>query len=799
MFRPYLRRRLSVALDTVAAGPDEPLLFLYPRWAAFDLRHRRPISSLTRATSPVKGCRIHFRAAVSSHVPSSYRSQSSQWISSSAVAQADNSKRDSVGLTMEDGDPTVHEEKKTQEGTVPGRVVQSHSVETPKQPSNPRIALPGVPTTAFQRRTRRRVLGSRGLLRTRPFPKRISNRDRKKLLYGKFVRATPAATASIRRLAGSWNDIRNLMARVQANPRAATKKVPKNKEILIPEETVGLLVGVADTSFRDNIYFSSIRNGCRVHILPPSEGDGAYRKAVLSGSDRARELVKDSIARARLSQTTGDPLIDLAKPPVPIFGSTLPTPQKNTPVPLIRGVWYIDRRKSLTLDEVLKYRSSINSVKAFLEHVDDLTRVQKKSSRKAPGPSIPCQQLVAKELLALFRQEGNRKFLSTAALNCALGYLSKRELLTTARNVFTLAEHVATVDTYNILLDAAARRQDKKMFRFLLLCMWRANIRPNSLTWVKLLKAMVLPGHKASLINHMARNGHLSDIGTIRSALQLTIEDTFFMHLQSGQRVESFVDLMAKTHGANWFSPTLLAQMFRVISRTRDYDALEKLLKVCTENNLEIESSSLTPIVTMFRGNVFNAIHHTIQFLNRPSFELSRHTYERLFLTAYKARRYNICRVLWRFACTEDKVTYNMRKAVQTSLRGNVTRDRDNDIGNIWRTGAGKIIVGIENQAQHPFPADIIQDLPAAFKHDPLRYLALGWQPQGPARDLQNRLASCTINRDIERGVKYKPQFSLGVMLEAASMIDREWAGKPRPLNWISQNVIKVPLKLKGI
>lgn len=702
-----------------------------------------------------------------------------------------------MSLATKDGHTKLDGETAFQGDAVSGQDIQSLSVGGPKQPVNSHISFPAAPTAVPKRTLRRRVLGSLGLLGTRPLPKRISARDRKKLRYGRFIRATPATT-SVRRLAGNWNDVKNLMVKVEANPRAAPRKVPKHKEILIPEETVGLLVGVSKASFGENIYFSSVRNGCRIHILPPSEGDGVHRRAILSGSEHASELVKDSIARAHLSQTNGDPLVEMAKPIVPIFASTLSMRQKNIPVPLVRGVWYTDREDSLSLDEVLEHRSSINSVKEFSEHIDDLTRVQRKSPKKTPGlPSVPCQQLVAREILALFKQEDNRTYLSTAALNGALEYLSKREMFATARDVFTLAEQVATVDTYNILLDSAARRQDKRAFRFFLHCMWRVHIRPNSLTWVKLLKAMVLPSHKASLINHMAQNGHMNDIRSIRSPLHLTIEDSFFVHLESGQGVESFIDLMVKTLGADWFSSSILAQMFAVIARLKDYNALEKLLKICTEHDLAIDSDSLTPIVGMFRGNVFNAIHHTVQLLKGPLFKLYRETYERLFLIAYKSRRYNICRVLWYYACMERKVTYKMRKAVLSSLTSNVSIVmKDKDIGRIWRTNAGKAIVGIEKQAQHPFPKDIIKALPAEFKYAPDLYLRT-LQPMGPGRDLQLRLASCIINRDIERGVLFGSRHPLGVMLEAAAMEDREWAGEPRPLTWIMGNIIKIPLRFK--
>ncbi|KAJ6115724.1 hypothetical protein N7523_006141 [Penicillium sp. IBT 18751x] len=800
---PCLRRRLPVVLDTVAAGPDEPLLFLYPRWAASALRHQRPITSLTPAAAPVKSCRAPFRSTVCLRVPSpTLRSQKCQWVSSSAVSlrKARGDTSNYVDLVAEVADTNSGGGKK-----VAGDTDVSQDVTTgPKQPVDHSVGLPDVPSTGLTQkkgRGRRRVLGSRGLSRLRPQSKALSVRDRRLLRSGNFIGKRLAARQSATRpgrLVPSWRQVKDLLKQLQERKRLLPRKSSKHTEILIPEETVGLLVGVSDHSFKENVYFSSIRNGCWVRILPASEGDGLSRKAILSGSEDAKELVKESITRAHMLQTSGDPLVEMAKPPVPVFSTTLSVHEKKIPIPLVRGVWSRAKYRPQSLDQVLKFRRPITSVKAFLEHIEDLARVQRKSFRKTSGPpSIPYQQLVAQELLALYQGDQNRKFFSTAALNCTLEYLCKCEMFNAVREVFNSAEQIATVDSYNILLDSAARRMDRSAFYVFLNSMRRKRIHPNSSTWIALLKGMATASSKASLIQYMARKGILDVPGSVQSVIRLTIDDSLRLHLKSGQGVASFVNIMAQTHGANWINSTLLAQMVGVIARMKDYDALEQFLKLCNDHNLPIESNSLTPIVTMFRGSIFNAIHYTIQFLNRPLFKLDVETYEILFLLAYKARRYNICRVLWCFACTEDKVTYKMRKTVLTSLSRNVSIvPGSNDISKIWLTSAGNVISGMDLNGLRKFPAYIMKNLPDEFKEEPLLYLARGFQPKGPQRDLQLQLANLVINQDIELGPRFRIDLSLGIMLEAAATLDREWAGKPWPLTWLKQNAIEVPTKL---
>lgn len=679
----------------------------------------------------------------------------------------------------------------------------------PKRPVDSLAHVADVTTSALQKPRRQPVTSPtrtqnsatiilNGPTRKSTLAKKMSVRDRRNLRYGNYLNAQNMGHRDHRPV-GSWGGMRDLLERIENDPRTGVRKGTKHKEIFIPEETVALLAGVIDTGMKENVWYVHVRNGCRVHVLHPREGDGVRRKAVLSGSEHVMELVEDQINRAHNMQVSGDPLVEVAKPPVPVFASTLSMRQGDTQVPLVRGIWS-DQRTPMTLEDVLASHPSINSVKEFAEYIEDLTlaRAPYISQNVQTRRAVPHHERIARQILASFRQFSSHKFISTAALNRALIFLCGHEFLSTARVVFSAAEQVATVDTYNILLKSAARRQDKTEFSRFLRSMSRAHIRPNPKTWLALLEAVVTPDAKASLLNQMAHKGYMNEIGTIRSALQLTIEDSLFVHLESGQSIDSFVALMVKTHGADWFSPSLLAQMFAVIARLKHFTAMERLFDICTEHRLAVDSDSLVQIMLMFRASVFSAVHYTIQFLNRPSFRLSREAYERLFLIAFKARRYNVCRVLWRYACMDRTVTYRMKQTVLSSLTRNVSAKKDsNDIGNIWRVGAGKVIVGLDlHRERYTIQESLVNELPPEFRQNPLLFLTSGFKTQGPDRDLQLRLANLLVKRDIHLGAtKFKPRYSLSMMLESAAILDREWAGKPWPLTWVMQNAIKVAIK----
>ncbi|KAJ6093164.1 hypothetical protein N7486_008453 [Penicillium sp. IBT 16267x] len=824
---PCLRRRLSAVLDTIAAGPEDPLLFLYPRWAASALQQRRPITSLTPAAAPIKGNRAPnnpLRATLPSYTSSpSFHPQSSRWSSADATSRSSNSSAPNLSTPAKDDAASFSGGRENRDVIEPSHDIMGFPVGLSRG-SNGFIETVSDASESHRRRgnlsrrelRQKRLAGQRQAadytrekepgteFTSRKFMvSKLSVRDRRKLRYGDYVRRTRGQGMFGGSMDG-WNDMKVLLEEVQNDPRTEPKRSTRSKELQIPEETVALLAGVMDTSMKENIWYVHVRNGCKVQILHPREGDGANRKAILTGSEHVMELVEARIRSAQTAQESGDPLADIIKPPVPIFVEREVLSRRNVPAPMIRGVWSFHHHaeKPLTLNDVLALRSSLTSVKDFAEHVEDLT--------SASGPPTlgalksrnikwaPHANQISRHLLDLFRHDSYHQIISTAALNRALEFLCAHEQLSAARIVFLKAEHVATIDTYNVLLRSAARRHDTWAFRKFLNLMPRANIRPNPDTWLALLSALITSNAKASLITHMVQNGFMTDVKVIRTALQLTIQDSLLVHLESGQNVESFIALMDKTHGAGWFSSSLLGQMFSVAARCKDFTAVDALLKICAEQNFDIDSSILNQILPMCRANILTALHYTYQCAKFPSFRFMPQIWERLFFIAFKSQYYNICRVLWRYACMDGSVTSDMKKTVLSSLTRNVSFKKGTDqMSEIWRLDAGKIIVGMDVHFEdYRVRYSVLKKLPSEFHDMPLTFLSSGYKPHGEERLNQLLLAKYLVDRDIRYGATtYTPINSVSIMLQAAIVIDHEWKDVPRPLTWRMQNAIHVPIR----
>ncbi|KAI2793220.1 hypothetical protein POX_b03271 [Penicillium oxalicum] len=797
-----LKRPLSAALDALAASPDEPLLFLYPRWAASTVRQRRCLSTLPRSSHSRLGSRGSLDTGVYSNTCKigSICHQSARWVAhhTTSIRVDDASSNLTDNATTYDQDEGVIHEKIEQTQTEPvldhparsssqlSRVV-GRAGKKPKrqafQESDPWPMTPGS-----------RIRVSRNL-----WERNLSPRNRRQVRYGEFILANENRDG-VSPDSRTWLDMRDLLITIQRQTKGASRRGTKYKEMLVPEETVALLAGASTPgkAAEENLWHLPVRHGCLVQVLPPERGDGLCRKVVLHGSEGTLEAVEEMIKRQQERQAKGDPLVEIQRPPVPIVASAQKLRKLKRPVPLIRAVWATsqDDRHPPYVTKIIEQSPSISSVKEFADHIEDLVSARLthpiRAARLEGSSEIPLPRRVAEHIGRLFRRDSLRKYLSTAALNSALRYLYKHEFLHIARDVFGAAEYLATVDSYNVLLRSAALRQDRRMFEFFLQAMAKRRICPNADTWLVLLQAMLTQKSKAAIIKEMAKKGYLKDISTTRSALQLTISDSFFVHLESGQDVHSFFELMVKTNGADWFTASLLSQMLNVTLRLKNYPAMQELLDICDEYHLDMNSSCLMQVLHMTSDDIFAALEHTMRIMKRSSFKINREVMSKLFFMAYNGFHYNLCRVLWHYACLQDLVTQDMRNLVLDSLVRNASLETaSEDIRKIWHVCAGKVIVRRDSRARFRIKPEHLEQLPSEHRDNPFLYLVSGYKNLGPERALQLQLAKVFINRDVL--TNSRPRFPLALMLEAAAVMDQEWRGKPWPLAWMLQNSIGIP------
>ncbi|PLB40868.1 uncharacterized protein BDW47DRAFT_115815 [Aspergillus candidus] len=828
------RLDLSAVLDSVAANPEEPLLFLYPRLSSTAWQQRRSISFRTTHSTPT-GRPSRSGGLVSRPPPrrSSFGSSKRRWIASdtaidaNAVHSAKSSPQQSPAPTSAGGSgKEIREERdepdaknsNTSEKRIPksansarrrgGKIETKErqpafdafsDFKTAPQPSpnesqNPRKWLLG------RERRMLRTSASRNPAPSRRAPfKQLSVQDRRKLQWRLRMNSaqddrTPTDEWE------QWLKYRDVLERQQQESRMWARKATRQKELLVPEETVALLAGVTEMHTEENIWYVPVHNGCKVHVLHPAEGKGRHRKVVLSGSERVVELVGDRIMRAINLQEGGDPLIDIRKPAVPVLPSRYHSSRRNEDLPLVRGVWDFQTatKNPIQLDLLLPMSEGLTTVREFAEHIDELVlSTPPPQTVEDSTKPVPHKQRVRDALLELFLREANQSLYSTAALNRAITHLLEHQYLGAVSTIFLRAEHVATVDTFNIILRALARRQDTRLLSYFMQLMGRMKIQPDSYTWLALFDCLISTKTRSSAFEYMLQKGYLAQPKAMRSALQLTIQDLLTVHLDSGKSVDSFVNTVITNHAGNWMSRSLVSQMLSVFVRRKDHASLDRLLQICVEQGFEINNSAtVNQIALMFRSRVFLALQRVYKCItDTPNF---KRAWERLFLTAYKNRHYNVCRVLWRYACMDGDITVKMRRSVLVSLVRNVSLKRGEDLATAWNLSAGKVIVGLDlHLPNYPLRDPLLKLVPAEFHENPVSYLMSGYAAVGEDRQRQLAAANMMIQRDITVGPWYQPSKPLGLMLEAAVVLDKRLMSAPRPTAWLLQNAIHVPVELR--
>ncbi|KAL4772129.1 hypothetical protein BDW60DRAFT_207503 [Aspergillus nidulans var. acristatus] len=570
----------------------------------------------------------------------------------------------------------------------------------------------------------------------------------------------------------------------------------QSKEILIPDETVAFFAGVLEKfSQSENIWFMRLHGGCRVHILPTNENSGRDRRVIISGSPRAVEVTIHRIMMVKKRQERGDPLVDIQKPPLPILRSRLALGENGrtvTSMNAVRGVWGYVSRPGADFDTLVASWPSLSTVRQFAEHVEQLTK-----SERSPGHRTPHRQRVAMALRDLFSHADKEHLISTSALNTAVSYLLKQHYRDYVRGILNRAGHVATTETFNIILKSVARNQNIVSFRTVVVVMRRLRIAPNARTWLAFLDSLVSPLNKAHLVRVLERKGYLQDRSIIRSLLQVMVKDLFKAHLRDGRTVREFFYKTIMVAGSNWFPPSLIKQMFTVTVQIRNVHAMQELLKVCKENQLQLPSAVVYEIIHLFPQDTFSAVHYVLQCLDSPNAELDKETYEQLFVNAFQNKHFNICRVLWRYACMNESTTKPMRSTMNFLLTQNKASNRFSERDQRWWTSAGKVIAGVcLHLPKYPLKDDLLRVIPPEFHDSPLSAFVNSGTVEGKERARQRTAAKAIVRHDYQIGAWYRPKYSVTHMLEAALALDKEWGSVPRPANWFLQNALDIPIEL---
>ncbi|EED23898.1 conserved hypothetical protein [Talaromyces stipitatus ATCC 10500] len=572
--------------------------------------------------------------------------------------------------------------------------------------------------------------------------------ESKKLRYRQFIALKPKNKHKRR---PHWTE---LMARLERMHHETIVEPIKGtrKEILLREETVAFFSGT--TRSMENIWYVRIRNGCKVHVLDSIESEGIYRKVVLTGTKRVIELVEKQLQQF-------DEQIRQSDVP-PVVPSMLALRQQGLTPPLVRRWWFSpsDHDNRMIVSKPVS-GTVVTSVRAFNSLVEQWVYYE------PPVKGRWHTSLVKDELVALFTRPENKLYFSSNALHLALNFLTEHEFLNSVRKVFYHAKTVATANTFNVFLQASAKRQDPWFYRYVLTEMEKSGVQPNGHTWMTLLKSLVSPGPRKELMKRMKEFGLLEDTRVLHDMIEHDISSLVSDSLEEGNDIQTFLESLERDYGSDIITTNLLNQILNAVYLRRDLKLTADILKSFERFGIAPNARTFTAALSIF-FRIGPAVGIMTPYLREHEYLLHHRHYDMLFLDAIASNAINACRVIWRYASMRGETSSTMRYIVLSSLLGKRSARHVTNPEHI-NHHIGSLVIGLNYPQTQP-TTRAASLVPPQFQTNPLIYL-LHNRDNMPASEKIN-LVKALMEDDVEGGPQHIPLEPFTVMLDAAVRLD---------------------------
>ncbi|KZF19034.1 hypothetical protein L228DRAFT_251591 [Xylona heveae TC161] len=489
----------------------------------------------------------------------------------------------------------------------------------------------------------------------------------------------------------------------------------------------------------------------------------------------------------------------------------------------------------------------------FARYVDQLTTysIPRTLHRQLYHQSEEHSQEVARIIKELFKDPANGPFISTEALNSALRFLYKQGMIPAARMLFIRVEMLKlglTTETFNIMMRGAAAAGDLHNFTFLLRLMIQRGIIPNGATWVALLHAVDSTEVKLHIARRMKAKGLLHERTVLRAVVSEVMPNALRMFMDDPAATTmppdavQFLGKIDSIFPRQWPSTSAANKMLNELGTRGLIDQACKAIGWFRKRGVSPDTVSLNTLLLHCQRhrNETAAVKLLTMFTTQYHVVPDKITYDLLFKIAWRSQLYNVCRVVWRYACCYGHVSYfSMQRLVLQSLireSKNEPSTESPTVREIWLQSAGKVIAGVNPESngigvvkrRSDSSGDIqpVTTLPSASSppsssspssafppSEPASYAPPKVQPQPssqsdsvptdqymttqpPSRSTAPYYA--LIGADLEAVARFIPSRSLAHILEEALERDRAWSRDgswdSRDLGWKMTNAVDIPV-----
>ncbi|KAK2625311.1 hypothetical protein QTJ16_005680 [Diplocarpon rosae] len=350
---------------------------------------------------------------------------------------------------------------------------------------------------------------------------------------------------------------------------------------------------------------------------------------------------------------------------------------------------------------------------SFLEYVTSLTScgITSHVNRYGFGLKESSQHAITRLLRELFRDPNCTPAITRAACHVALEHFISCNLIRDARILFVRMEIMRlemTPRTFNIMLAGAAKVNDLSSFHFILHLMRRRGIVPNGKTWTYFLMAVDDVRIKFHILTAMRKKGLLNHIQTLQDAVFDLVQPEVESSLSSNRSQAEFIAHMDSNYGPAWLSLRTGNRILKTLGAHGLFSRCWEFLHFMESRNFRPDHFSINIVLHYCKEatNLTGAVELLRSLPGSMKYTATAETtaemYRMMFHLAWRARSYNVAKVVWRYACLAGATSFRMRNRIFQSMRDSNRVEEPRGAKHKWFKFAGPVIIGLHDISEHP-------------------------------------------------------------------------------------------------
>jgi len=287
---------------------------------------------------------------------------------------------------------------------------------------------------------------------------------------------------------------------------------------------------------------------------------------------------------------------------------------------------------------------------------------------------------------------------SLHAFNIALSFLFEHEELDIARRLlwkWKELSQASTISCFNTFLVYKAKDQDLNGFYAILRRLLHEGLTPTWETWLAAFPLIPSTDAMQGFIAEMHLRGYMEHTNAAHYASRHVIGYSFGPFLDKGGSVSGYIEDLDALYGKIWHRAVAVHKLLGTLGeRGRIQDAVRMLETFVSDRNYVCYATDINVIL----GNCARHLNgDTAVAVMKHAFDVwkvrpDRVTYAILFKLFRRARMYNSCRVVWKYACLQGQAGYAMRLVVRHSLEA--APGEAKSVQEQWQSSFGAVACG---------------------------------------------------------------------------------------------------------